>query len=212
MSNDKSFDPLMGYKLIGEMWEKQLMGLLFKLTDNKEFVRTANLGLDLHSRYVEQLKRNQELIAAVMNIPTKKDVTNAAKRSIQAEEKIDSLEELIWSLQDGLAEWSKENLSFLQNVVDTVNQMKTELQETRLELQETKKIGADFHELRQGMVDLKIMQVNLQEMRKELAQLDDIKQELAAFKEMVGKESEKEKEKKTKKEKELVLPGAGTSN
>jgi prefoldin subunit 5 len=210
MSNEKPFDPLMGYKLIGEMWEKQLMSALFKLTDNKEFVRTANMGLDLHSRYVERLKRNQELIAALMNIPTKKDVANVAKRSIQAEEKIDGLEELIWSLQDGFTEWNKENLSFLQQVVDTVNQMKTELEKTRAELEETKKLGADFHELRQGMIDLKIMQVNLQEMRKELSQLDDIKQELATFKEILG--NEKEKEKKSKKEKELVLPGAGTSN
>ncbi|WP_066317637.1 hypothetical protein [Bacillus sp. FJAT-29814] len=210
MSNEKPFDPLMGYKLIGEIWEKQIMGLLFKMTDNKEFVRTANMGLDLHSRYVERLRRNQELIAAVMNIPTKKDVANAAKRSIQAEEKIDSLEELIWGLQDGLAEWSKENLYFLQQVADTVNQMKSELHQTRAELEETKKIGADFHELRQGMLELKIMQVNLQDMRKELAQLEGIKQELADFKEMLGKEkdNEKEKVKKTKKEKELVLPGA----
>lgn len=178
MSKEKTYDLFAGYKLLSEMWEKQLMDVLFKATDNKEFVRTANIGLDLHSRYMERLRKNQEFIAALMNIPTKKDVANAAKMSIQAEEKFDSLEEQVWNLQDGLASFSKENLIFLQEIINTINLMKAESLKTKEELAETKKIKTDLQDLRQGFVDIKILQVNLQEMRKELEGLKAIQAEL----------------------------------
>lgn len=180
MSDEKMVDPLAGLKLVSEMWEKQLNGLLYRLTDNKEFVRTANSGLNIYSHYLEQLRKNQELIAALMNIPTKKDIANAAKISIQAEEKIDILEEELWNIQDNLSALGKENVSFLQNVVNSINQLKSEVEKNSQELSEIKKINTDIQELRQGIVDIKIIHVNLQEMRKEL---EGIKYAQAEFKE-----------------------------
>jgi archaellum component FlaC len=38
-----------------------------------------------------------------MNLPTKNDVANAVKQTMQAEEKIDILEEQIWNLQDSFS-------------------------------------------------------------------------------------------------------------
>jgi hypothetical protein len=58
---------------------------------------------------MELLRKNQELMAGIMNIPTKKDVANVANLSIQTEGKIDILEEQIWKLQDGLSEINNEN-------------------------------------------------------------------------------------------------------
>lgn len=148
MSNQKIIDPFIGFNKLSEMWDKQLNGLLYNLTDNKEFVRTASFGLNTYSLYLERLRKNQELIAALMNIPTRKDVANAAKRSIQTEEKIDSLEEQIWNLQDSVSSITKENSAMFEEVVNIVMQMKNELQKMTQVMAETQKMNDDLQELR----------------------------------------------------------------
>ncbi|WP_223595065.1 polyhydroxyalkanoate biosynthesis repressor PhaR [Neobacillus bataviensis] len=188
MSSEKIFDPLFGFKKLSEMWDKQVNDLLYKLTDNKEFVRTASFGLNTYSFYLELIRKNQELIAALMNIPTKKDIANAAKLSIQTEEKIDILEEQIWNLQDSVSSKTKQNLGMFEEVVNIVMQMKTEFQKMAHELAENQKIKDD-----------------LQELRKEIELLKRIKMDLGIIekdREKVKKESEK------KQEKDLVLTGA----
>lgn len=237
MTKDKTYDPFAGFKQISEMWENQLNGLLYMMTDNKGFVRTANIGLDSHSRYMELIRKNQELLAGMMNIPTKSDVVNVAKLSVQAEEKIDTLEEQIWKLQDSVSSVSKENLDMFQEMMYVVKQIKTEFQKTTQELADTKRMKTDLQELQQGIVEIRIMQVNLQELRKELEEMKDIqvkmaandsaeskmaqadlqklKQELAQLsdikKEIASLKTMMKKEKEKEKEKELVLTGAGTS-
>ncbi len=52
-------------------------------------------------------------MASYMNIPTKSDVAKVAKLSIQAEEKIDILEEQIWNLQESFELANKENQRIL---------------------------------------------------------------------------------------------------
>ena len=148
MSNEKIYDLFSGFNQLSEMWDKQVTGLLYNLTDNKEFVRTASSGLNTYSFYLERLRKNQEQIAALMNIPTKKDVANAAKLSIQTEEKIDLLEEQIWKLQDSVSSITKENVGMFEEVVNIVMQMKNEFQKIAQELAETQKMSADLQELR----------------------------------------------------------------
>lgn len=177
MSDEKMVDPLAGFKLVSEMWEKQINGLLYRLTDNKEFVRTANSGLNIYSRYLEQLRKNQELITALMNIPTKKDIANAAKLSVQTEEKVDVLEEKLWNIEEQLSALGKENGSFFQNMVNSINQLKTEIEKTSLEIAKINKNNTGLLELRQAIVDIKIMQVNLQEIRKELEGIKNVQAE-----------------------------------
>ncbi|WHY79097.1 polyhydroxyalkanoate biosynthesis repressor PhaR [Neobacillus sp. WH10] len=239
MTKDKN-DPFEGFKLIGEMWEKQLNGLLYMMTDNNEFVQLLKVGTESHARYIELLRKNQELMAGVMNIPTKKDVANVAKLSVQTEEKIDILEEQIWNLQDSIGLLNKENLEMFQEVVSVVKQMKRELQKMALEITETKKIQAELKELRQGLVDIKIIQINLQELRKEMEEIKGIKTELKGVNDAADttaiqkdlqelmqevtkltdikaeiatlkKLFQKGKVKDKEKEKELVLTGAGTT-
>jgi prefoldin subunit 5 len=239
MSKDKIYDPFQGIRRISEMWENRLNGLLYMMTDNNEFVRLLKVGTESHARYMELLRKNQELMAGVLNIPTKKDVANVAKLSLQTEDKIDILEEQIWNLQDSLGTLSKENLAMFQEMVEIVQQMKNEFQKLGQEIAETQKLREDFHELKQGLVDIKIIQVNLQELRKEIADIKGIKAELKGINdsvENVKSQSELQELKQgitelsdiklelatlkdllqkgeTKdKDKELVLTGAGTKD
>jgi uncharacterized membrane protein YgaE (UPF0421/DUF939 family) len=151
MSNEKNYDPFMGLNQLSEIWDKQITGLLYNLADNKEFVRTASIGINNYSMYLEKLKKNQEIFASFMNIPTKKDVANAAKLSIQTEEKIDILEEQIWKLQDSVSSITKENVEMFEEIVTIVMQMKNEFQKIAKEVAETKKIKDDIQELRKAI-------------------------------------------------------------
>jgi hypothetical protein len=178
MAKEKMYDPYEGFKQISEMWEKQINGLLFMAADNNEFVRLTNAGLGIHSRYMEFLKKNQELMAGIMNIPTKKDIANVANLSIQAEAKIDLLEEQIWNLQDGLGEINKENLALCQEMVKMVKQMQVEFQNNLQEAAELRKIKDDFQEIRKDLVDIKIIQVNLRDVREELEEIKESQKKL----------------------------------
>lgn len=182
MPKDKTYDPFDSFKKISGMWEKQLNGLLYMMTDNNEFVRIMKTTTESHARYMELLRKNQDLMAGFMNIPTKKDVANVAKLSIQAEEKIDILEEQIWNLQDGLKALNKENLEMFQEMV---KQLTSEFQKIAKEISIAQKIKAELKEIRQGMADLS-------ELKQEIAQLSDIKLELAALKELIEEEMGKE--------------------
>jgi prefoldin subunit 5 len=186
MSKDKRYDPFEGFRRISDMWEKQLNGLLYIMADNKEFVRLLSVGTESHSRYMGRLRKNQELMSGILNIPTKGDVSNVAKMSIQTEEKIDILEEQIWNLQDSLGSINKDNLAMFQEMVTIVKQMKTEFQKLGPEIIETQKLKEDIQELRQ-----------------EVTQLTDIKLELTALKNLIQKGKTKDIEK------ELLLTGSG---
>jgi hypothetical protein len=182
MAKEKMYDPYEGFKQISEMWEKQINGLLFMAVDNNEFVRLTQSGLGVHSRYMELLWKNQELMAGIMNIPTKKDVANVANLSIQTEGKIDILEEQIWKLQDGLSEINNENLALFQEMVKMVKQMQVEFQRTIQEVSELKKMKDDFQEIRKDLVDIKIIQVNLRDVREELEEIKETQKEILKMK------------------------------
>lgn len=179
MSKEKNYDPLQGFRRISEMWERQLNGMLYMITDNNEFVRLLSVGTDSHARYMERLRKNQELMAGVMNIPTKKDIANVAKLSLQTEEKIDILEEQVWNLQDSLESLSTGNVAMFQDMVTIIKQIQ----------EESAFIQNEFQNLRQ-----------------EISQLTDIKQELAALKKLVQPVQTK------KRGNELVLTGTGSED
>lgn len=181
MSKDKMFDPYEGIKQISEMWEKQINGLLIMAADNNEFVRLAKTGLGVHSRSMELLRKNQEVMAGLMNIPTKKDVANVANLSIQAEGKIDILEEQIWNLQDSLGAINKENLELFQEMVKMVKQMQTEFQKNIHEVAEIKKMNDDLQQIRKDLVDIKIIQVNLRDVREELEEIKETQKKLVGM-------------------------------
>jgi uncharacterized protein YdiU (UPF0061 family) len=184
MANEKMYNPYEGFKQISELWEKQINGLLSMAADNNEFARLAKNGLGVHSRYMELLRKNQELMAGIMNIPTKKDVANVANLSIQAEGKMNLLEEQIWKLQEGLSGINKENLALFQEMVKMVKQMQVEFQRTIQEVSELKKMKDDFQEIRKDLVDIKIIQVNLRDVREELVELKEAQKEILKMKDL----------------------------
>lgn len=190
MSNDKKYNPYESYRRIGEMWEKGLNGLLFQSLDNNELIRMTRFGIETHSRYMEILKRNQELMAGYMNLPTKSDVANVAKLTIQAEEKVDILEDQIWNLQESFALANQEHLKLFGEMMEFTKKIQSEWLKTAQELAETKKLSGDVQELRQELAEAKKIKTDLKELKQELVQLTEIKQEFAAMKELLKKEKE----------------------
>ncbi|KKK38602.1 hypothetical protein WQ57_08405 [Mesobacillus campisalis] len=171
MTNEKTADFFTSYRKISEMWEKGLNDFLFKAVDNKELIGLTKVGVDAHSRYVERLKRNHELIASYWNLPTKKDVANVAELTIQAEEKVDMLEQQIWSMQDAFAATFQEQQTLIQNVMEFNQQMHNELIKTAKGLSaDVKKLGNEITEA----ADLK----NIEEMREELAGMKEDLEEM----------------------------------
>ena len=189
MTNDKTYQPLEGIKRISDMWERRMNGLLYMMSDNNEFVKLLKVGTDSHARYLELLRKRQELVAGVMNIPTKKDVAKVAKLSIQAEEKVDVLEEQIWNLQDSLVEVNKGNIEMFQEIISIVKQIKDDVK--KVEINHANELSA--------------VQLELKELKQELSQLKDIKSELENMRNLLKEEKHKDKDK------DLVLAAAGTT-
>jgi DNA repair exonuclease SbcCD ATPase subunit len=208
VAKDK-YDPYQSFRQMSELWEKQMNGLFHTATDNTEFVNLAKVGLESHARYMEQLRKNQELMAGFMNIPTKSDLKNVAKLTIQAEEKIDALEEQVWSLQDSFKTINQENMGLFSELVKITKQMKTELTKNAKELGESRKMKDELEALRKDLAATNDLKAEIQELRLELAEtnavhaeVQELRQELAQFMMKADKEKGQEKE--------LVLAGAGS--
>ncbi|MEO2075656.1 MAG: polyhydroxyalkanoate biosynthesis repressor PhaR [Bacillus sp. (in: firmicutes)] len=187
MAGQKPYDPYEYLHKFSLMWEKQINDFIYQWTDNKEFVKMSHLGTEIHSRYLEAFKKNQEALASVLNLPTKNDVTNVATLTLQTEEKIEALEEQIWGIQDSIKSQSKEIESVVdvsKEIIKLTKQLKTELVKTKKELADTK----DLH-------------VELQEMKFELMKLNSMKEEFEALKHLI----------ENKEKAEPVLTGAGTN-
>jgi predicted RNase H-like nuclease (RuvC/YqgF family) len=187
MSDNKTYDPYDSFHKLSLLWEKQINDFIYLWTNNNEFIKMTNMGTELHSRYLETLKRNQEALAGVLNLPTKSDITNVANLTIQAEEKVEALEEQIWELQDSVKTQSKEIESVVEvskEIIKLTKQLKTELVKTKKEMADTKSLHAE-----------------LQEMKFELLKLNNFKEEFDELKELIGKENKAEP----------VLTGSGSS-
>ncbi|NYE05460.1 chromosome segregation ATPase [Bacillus niacini] len=151
MSTKSSFDPYDSFKKYSEIWEKQINDFLFLLSNNNEFVKMSKVETDTHARYLEAFKKNQEAVAGVLNLPTKNDLANVTSLTIQTEEKIDSLEEKIWDIQDSLKSQSKEIESVIdvsKEIIKLTKQLKTELGKTKKELADSKNLKGELQEIR----------------------------------------------------------------
>lgn len=188
MSGNKPYDPYESLHKFGLLWEKQINDFIYLWTNNKEFVKMSHLGTELHARSLETFKKNQEALASMLNLPTKNDVTNVANLTLQAEEKMEALEEQIWELQDSVKSQSKEIESVIEvskEVIKLTKQLKTELVKTKKDLADTK----DLH-------------TELQEMKFELMKLNDFKEEFETIKALLKEDKAAEPE----------LTGVGSGN
>lgn len=151
MSNDKLTNPYDSFRRVSEMWEKGLNGILFQSIDNNALIQMTKIGLEANARYIELLKRNRELMASYMNLPTKKDVANAVKQTIQAEEKIDILEEQIWNLQDRFAAASEEQNKLLMEILEYTKRIDSEWQKASQELTQLAELKTEFEALKKSL-------------------------------------------------------------
>ncbi|WHY02137.1 polyhydroxyalkanoate biosynthesis repressor PhaR [Neobacillus sp. DY30] len=151
MSTKSPFEPYDSFKKYSETWEKQINDFIFLLSNNNEFVKMAKAGTDAQTKYLETFKKNQETLAGVLNIPTKNDLANVTSLTIQTEEKIESLEEQIWNLQDSLKSQSKDIeiiVEVSKEIIKLTKQLKTELGKTKKELANSKDIQSELQEIK----------------------------------------------------------------
>jgi hypothetical protein len=140
---------------VSEMWEKGLNGLLFQSLDNNPLIQMTKVGIEANSRYIEMLKRNRELMANYMNLPTKNDVANAVKQTIQAEEKIDILEEQIWNLQESFAFATEEQNKMLAEIIEFTKHLHSEWQEASIELAKLSEMRDEFEAMKRLLQEVK---------------------------------------------------------
>ncbi|NRD78625.1 polyhydroxyalkanoate biosynthesis repressor PhaR [Bacillus sp. BRMEA1] len=174
MSDNKTYDPFETLHKFSLLWEKQINDFIYLWTNNSEFIKFSNIGTEIQSRYIDTFKKNHEALAGVLNLPTKSDVTNVANLTIQAEEKVEALEEQIWELQDSVKAQSKEIESVVEvskEIIKLTKQLKTELMKTKKELADTKDLHAE-----------------LQEMKFELMKLNNFKEEFELLKDLIEKD------------------------
>ena len=146
MSDQRTFDPYDTFKKFSIQWEQRMNDMIHLCTNNNDFIKYAKMSSDSNAGYVEWLRKNQEMLANQLNLPTKNDLANVAKLSVQTQEKLDSLEEQIWDLSDSVARTNKEMESVvevLHEVVKMTKQLKTQLTETKEELAELKNLLAE---------------------------------------------------------------------
>lgn len=187
MTTKRLYDPYDSFKKYSELWEKQINDFIYLWTNNTESVKMSKVGTETQSRYLEAVRKNQEVLAGVLNIPTKNDLANVATLTIQTEEKIEFLEEQIWDLQDSMKSQSKEIESVVEiskEIIKLTKQLKTEVVKTKKEL-------ANFKDI----------QSELQEMKLELSKLNTFKDEFEILKELMEKN----------KREEPILAGAGSA-
>ncbi|WP_045522043.1 hypothetical protein [Neobacillus niacini] len=158
MTNQKSFDPYDLFNKFSTQWEKQVNDLIMTNTNNPRFTRLLQKSTETSAIYKEMFKKSQDLLGDHLHLPTKDDVTNVAKLALQTEEKLDSLEEQIWKLQDSISSTNKEIESIVgvsSDIIKLTKQLKTELTKTKLELAETKELRSDLKVMKNELADVK---------------------------------------------------------
>lgn len=166
------FNPLSAFKKFNNQWEQQANDFIHTVTNNEEFVKFSKVGADTQARFMEMFSKNQELIANQLNLPTKKDVANVAKLSIQTDEKLDLVEEQIWKLQHSVDSSQKEWGSLLevsQDMLKLSKQLKTDLAKTQKELSAAKGLSSE-----------------LEAVKSELSQLTNLKEEISFLRELLA--------------------------
>jgi polyhydroxyalkanoic acid synthase PhaR subunit len=194
MADQTTFDPYGIFKGFYDQWEKQTNEMIHLWTNNREFVALSKVGSETQVRYQEIFKKNLEFLANQLNLPTKKDVANLAKLSIQTEEKLDSLEEQMWKIQDSMDASYKEmkNLADVSSeIIKHIKQLKTEQIRSNKELEK-----------------IKVLRSDLQEMKSELAELTSLKEEIVLLKKSVGENIDKHPEREQTVESERELAAA----
>ncbi|MGG1675030.1 polyhydroxyalkanoate biosynthesis repressor PhaR [Neobacillus sp. NRS-1170] len=160
MPKHSSFDPYEMFTKLTTESEKQVNELFRFLTNNNEFVRTASAFSDSSTLFQEGFKKYQQMMETKLNIPSKMDLENIIKLSIQTEEKVDSLEEEIWKLQSLVTSSNKEIKEVVgvsRDIINLTKKLKTDVSQAKEVQAEIKEMHSELEEIKKGLADFKLL-------------------------------------------------------
>lgn len=164
MKEKNTFDPYDEFTKLSNQWEKHLNDLFRLNTTGEGFLRFAKVSSDSNIQFKEFFNKYQDTICSELNLPTKKDLSNVAKLSIQTEEKIEALEEQIWKLQDSFQTSNKEFATIKevsQEVLILTKQLKSDLSKTQVELSEAKELRKELQEMKKDLKGINQLKADL---------------------------------------------------
>lgn len=177
--SDFSFDPFDSFRKMSIQMEKQMNDSIKEWTNNKDFLGFMKIISDFQTKYTEQIKENQEMFLEGLNMPTQSDIQAVSLLAVQAEEKIDGLEEQVWELQDSVNGLKEE----LSEVVKVSKQLATTNRQLKNETSKLIKEQEAFREKTNAPTE------KIEEIRNEIAALKSL-----LVKKAVGNESKETKE------------------
>ncbi|MBP2240468.1 hypothetical protein J2Z40_001023 [Cytobacillus eiseniae] len=89
-------------KNLGTKVEYELNESILGLMNQPRVLRSVNNQSQIFASTIKRLQQTVESLSIPFNFPTKNDVTNTTKRFIQAEEKLDLLEERVIHLNHSI--------------------------------------------------------------------------------------------------------------
>jgi dGTP triphosphohydrolase len=173
VANRVMYDPFEAFQKISDLWEKQLNHFLSLYSANCDLENLSKKNNDTQMRTLELFRKNQEVLASILNIPTKSDLAQLANRNRQTEETLESLETQLWELHDSVNSTNKDIESVIEvskEIIKLTKQLKSELLKTKKQLADTKDL-----------------QKEIVEMKKELTQLNTFKEEIEILKTLIDK-------------------------
>lgn len=109
MSDQHTFDPYETLKKVGGALEHQLNEWIHTHINKKEIAQAASIQAQSLAHFILRFQECMETLSIPLNLPTKNDVANVAKLTLQVEEKLDGLEEQVAKLAR-MIEKTKQNL------------------------------------------------------------------------------------------------------
>lgn len=97
-------------KKAGFALEQQMNQQIQNALNNEDLVKFANDRSDVIASKISKLQKYVEILSTILLFPTKKDVANVAKLTLQTEEKVDQLEESIIKLKKSVEETMNKDL------------------------------------------------------------------------------------------------------
>jgi hypothetical protein len=103
-------------KKAGFIIEQQLNQHIQNIVNNDNLINFADEHSNLITNQISSLQRHVETLSTILNLPTKNDVANVAKLTLQTEEKVDKLEEHMIKLTESIQKIMSEDVKSKDDV------------------------------------------------------------------------------------------------
>jgi archaellum component FlaC len=165
MSNQNHFDPFDSYKKMVDQMFNQWDGMYKNMANSKEFVGLASKEMEAYALFTELWRKHQERILQELNLPSRKDLETISELAIQTDDKLDGLEEQMWSLSDAAAGTKEDVQKLMEAVKDLAketSQVKRESTALKNQYKQWEKSLADHQQqMKDEIADLKQTMIEL---------------------------------------------------